>query len=183
MRGDLRSLDQSADGANYKNYLEFPDWWKRPEGWDPTWKLQIRVTFNDDEDVTSRMLSVHSPNGEPLMVVDHYRVEPDGILEDWEALGVEPIVFGGNILIADELQGKHLALAFWTLAEILLMDTDLRHQRLIMDLSGKGWTEKVQARFIEILKQYFPEIRTLFEQRDDGLYLVVYDFGKPKYNL
>lgn len=175
MQVDLQKIDQMS--FPYDEYIRIPSEWKPPENWDPSWKIRLRVKFDDNEDVIERMVSVHSEDGEILMYEFQSRSDPKALLEEYPPV-VDPIVFQCQIALSEKLRGKSLALPFWVMSEIILIDTDPVKQRLIFDLSGNGWTKGRMPEYYRTLQGYFPKLEKIFEYDEDGVYFVIYDFDK-----
>lgn len=176
MQANLQRIDE-LPFAFEDEVRSLPANWEMPDNWNPNWKLRIRVNFNENEEVTERLFSVHDEDGEIIMYAMHSRSNPRDLYEDCpEAVGAE--VFSSQIALAEKLRGQRLAIHFWVLSEIILIETDELRQRLILDLSGNGWTKKNVPEYIDRLKRAFKDSIKIFEYDEDGVYFVILDFNK-----
>lgn len=178
MHVDLERINSTP--FMFDEVVPCPNVWKAPENWNKTWKVRLRVNFDSDENVIERMVSVHSESGEILMYEFQIRSDPKDLFEEYPP-EVDDTVFQCQIGLDESLRGQNLALPFWVMSEIILIDTDPKKQRIILDLSGNGWTKKRMPDYYATLQQYFPNLQRIFEYDEDGVYFVIYDFeAKPK---
>lgn len=175
MTGDLGRLDTIQ--FIYNEQVRIPEVWNRPEGWDPTWIVRLKVNFDENEDVLERMVGVYTQDGRLIMSEFQSRSNPTDLIEEYPD-EVDSVVFQCQIVLAEELRGRNLAMPFWVMSELILIDTDPKKQRLIIDLSANGWTQRRMPEYYQTLKQYFPNLAKIFEYNEDGVYFVIYDFDK-----